>query len=112
MLLLATIGVLAATLITGSAAHWFLGLSLLVALVFGAVTAATDPIFAKRIALRALTCRSSCRREESPNLQEQRCNALYYAACACAPFLPESIALPEASLDLFGHRCVLAVEVV
>jgi hypothetical protein len=65
MLLPATIGVLAATLITGSAAHWFLGLPLLVALVFGAVTAATDPIFAKRIALRALTCRSSCRREES-----------------------------------------------
>ena len=44
ILLLATIGVLAATLITGSAAHWFLGLPLLVALVFGAVTAATDPI--------------------------------------------------------------------
>jgi Na+:H+ antiporter len=44
ILLLATIGVLAATLITGFAAHWLLGLPLLVALVFGAVTAATDPI--------------------------------------------------------------------
>ena len=44
ILLLATAGVLAATLITGFAAHWLLGLPLLVALVFGAVTAATDPI--------------------------------------------------------------------
>ena len=44
ILLLATVGVLAATLITGFAAHWLLGLPLLVALVFGAVTAATDPI--------------------------------------------------------------------
>jgi len=42
--LLATAGVLAATLITGFAAHWALGLPLLVALVFGAITAATDPI--------------------------------------------------------------------
>jgi CPA1 family monovalent cation:H+ antiporter len=44
ILLLATVGVLAATLITGFAAHWLLGLPLLVALVFGAITAATDPI--------------------------------------------------------------------
>ena len=44
ILLLATAGVLAATMITGFAAHWLLGLPLLVALVFGAVTAATDPI--------------------------------------------------------------------
>lgn len=42
--LLATVGVLVATLVTGFAAHWLLGLPLLVALVFGAVTAATDPI--------------------------------------------------------------------
>ena len=42
--LLATVGVLAATLVTGFAAHWLLGLPLLVALVFGAITAATDPI--------------------------------------------------------------------
>jgi monovalent cation:H+ antiporter, CPA1 family len=35
---------LLATLLTGFAAHWLLGLPLLVALVFGAITAATDPI--------------------------------------------------------------------
>jgi CPA1 family monovalent cation:H+ antiporter len=44
ILLLATVGVLAATLITGFSAHWALGLPVLVALVFGAITAATDPI--------------------------------------------------------------------
>ena len=42
--LLATIGVLVATLVTGLAAHWIIGLPVLVALVFGAITAATDPI--------------------------------------------------------------------
>jgi Na+:H+ antiporter len=42
--LLATVGVLVATLVTGFAAHWVLGLPILVALVFGAITAATDPI--------------------------------------------------------------------
>jgi Na+:H+ antiporter len=44
IVLLATAGVLVATLITGFAAHWVLGLPILVALVFGAITAATDPI--------------------------------------------------------------------
>lgn len=44
ILLLATAGVLVATLVTGFAAHWVLGLPILVALVFGAITAATDPI--------------------------------------------------------------------
>jgi CPA1 family monovalent cation:H+ antiporter len=44
ILFLATIGVLTATLVTGFAAHWALGLPILVALVFGAITAATDPI--------------------------------------------------------------------
>jgi Na+:H+ antiporter len=44
ILLLATVGVLAAALITGFAVHWLVGLPLLVALVFGAVAAATDPI--------------------------------------------------------------------
>jgi Na+:H+ antiporter len=44
ILLLATLGVLAATLITGFAAHWVLGLPILVGLVFGTATAATDPI--------------------------------------------------------------------
>jgi monovalent cation:H+ antiporter, CPA1 family len=42
--LLATVGVLLATLVAGFAAHWALGLPLLVALAFGAITAATDPI--------------------------------------------------------------------
>ena len=44
IVLLATAGVLVATLVTGFAAHALLGLPLLIALVFGAVTAATDPI--------------------------------------------------------------------
>ncbi len=44
ILLLATVGVLAATLITGFAAHSVLGLPVLVGLVFGSITAATDPI--------------------------------------------------------------------
>lgn len=44
IVLLATGGVLMATLVTGFAAHWVLGLPVLVALVFGAITAATDPI--------------------------------------------------------------------
>ncbi len=44
IMLLATLGVLVATLVTGFAAHWVLGLPILVALVFGAITAATDPI--------------------------------------------------------------------
>ncbi len=44
IVLLATVGVLVATLVTGFAAHWLLGLPILIALVFGAVTAATDPI--------------------------------------------------------------------
>ena len=43
--LLATVGVLVATLITGFAAHWTLGLPVLVALVFGAITAAGVRIF-------------------------------------------------------------------
>lgn len=42
--LLATIGVLAATLVTGFALYWSLGIPLLVALVFGSIVAATDPI--------------------------------------------------------------------
>lgn len=42
--LLAVVGVLLATLITGFAAHWIVGLPLMVALVFGALISATDPI--------------------------------------------------------------------
>ena len=42
--LLATVGVFAATLISGFALHWGLGIPVLVALVFGAIVAATDPI--------------------------------------------------------------------
>jgi CPA1 family monovalent cation:H+ antiporter len=44
ILLLAIVGVIASTLITGYAVHWSLGFPLLVALLFGAITAATDPI--------------------------------------------------------------------
>jgi Na+:H+ antiporter len=44
ILLLATLGVLVATLITGLAVHWVIGLALSTALVFGAIISATDPI--------------------------------------------------------------------
>ena len=42
--LLATFGVFAATLISGFALHWALGIPVLIALVFGVIVAATDPI--------------------------------------------------------------------
>ena len=42
--LLATVGVFAATLISGLAVHYALGIPVLVALVFGSIVAATDPI--------------------------------------------------------------------
>jgi CPA1 family monovalent cation:H+ antiporter len=42
--LLATAGVFAATMISGFVLHWVLGIPVLVALVFGAIVAATDPI--------------------------------------------------------------------
>jgi monovalent cation:H+ antiporter, CPA1 family len=44
ILLLANAGVLVATLITGFAIHWVFGLSLMVALLFGSMISATDPI--------------------------------------------------------------------
>lgn len=42
--LLATVGVLAATFVSGLAVHWALEIPLLIALVFGSIVAATDPI--------------------------------------------------------------------
>jgi CPA1 family monovalent cation:H+ antiporter len=42
--LLATVGILTATLIAGFAVHWTLGIPILIALVFGAIVSATDPI--------------------------------------------------------------------
>jgi monovalent cation:H+ antiporter, CPA1 family len=42
--LLATIGVLAAAFISGFALHWALGMPILIALIFGAIVSATDPI--------------------------------------------------------------------
>lgn len=42
--LLATVGVLVSTLVTGFAVHWFLSVPLLIALLFGTIVAATDPI--------------------------------------------------------------------
>jgi CPA1 family monovalent cation:H+ antiporter len=42
--LLATVGILTATLISGFALHWVLGIPILVALVFGSIVAATDPV--------------------------------------------------------------------
>ncbi|HEY1422272.1 MAG TPA: Na+/H+ antiporter [Candidatus Acidoferrum sp.] len=44
ILLLANLGVLAATLITGYALHWEIGLPLATTLLFGAIISATDPI--------------------------------------------------------------------
>ncbi|MGH9470349.1 MAG: Na+/H+ antiporter [Terriglobia bacterium] len=44
ILLLANLGVLVATLITGYTVHWVFGLPVLVALVFGAIISATDPV--------------------------------------------------------------------
>jgi len=44
ILLLANVGVLAATAITGFAIHWFFGLPIIIALVFGSIISATDPI--------------------------------------------------------------------
>lgn len=44
ILLLAVVGLLLATCVTGYAVHWILGLPLAVALVFGALISATDPI--------------------------------------------------------------------
>jgi CPA1 family monovalent cation:H+ antiporter len=44
LLLLANAGVLAATLVTGYLVHWAVGMPLMVALIFGAIVSATDPI--------------------------------------------------------------------
>jgi monovalent cation:H+ antiporter, CPA1 family len=44
ILVLANAGVIVAALITGYAIHWIFGLPVLVALVFGAIVSATDPI--------------------------------------------------------------------
>ena len=44
LLLLANAGVLAAILVTGYLIHWAVGLPLMVALIFGAIISATDPI--------------------------------------------------------------------
>ena len=44
ILLLANLGVLAATLITGYALHWEIGPQLVTALLFGSIISATDPI--------------------------------------------------------------------
>src|SRR5258708_3955054 len=44
LLLLANVGVLVAALVTGSLMHWSIGLPVLVALLFGSIISATDPI--------------------------------------------------------------------
>lgn len=44
LLVLATVGILLATLVTGSLVHWMIGLPILIALLFGAIISATDPI--------------------------------------------------------------------
>jgi len=44
LLLLANLGVLLATFVTGYLVHWTIGLPVLVALLFGAIISATDPI--------------------------------------------------------------------
>lgn len=44
ILILANVGVLIATLFTGFALHWAMGLPLMVTLLFGAIISATDPV--------------------------------------------------------------------
>jgi monovalent cation:H+ antiporter, CPA1 family len=44
LLILANVGVLMATLVTGYLVHWAIGLPILIALLFGAIISATDPI--------------------------------------------------------------------
>lgn len=44
LLVLANVGVLLATLVTGYLVHWTTGLPVLIALLFGAIISATDPI--------------------------------------------------------------------
>ncbi|MFZ0960596.1 MAG: cation:proton antiporter [Terriglobia bacterium] len=44
VLLLANVGVLLATSLTGCLVHWVIGLPILIALLFGAIISATDPI--------------------------------------------------------------------
>ena len=44
LLLLANVGVLIAALVTGYVVHWLIGLPLLIALLFGCIISATDPI--------------------------------------------------------------------
>ena len=44
LLLLANVGVLIAALVTGSLVHWLIGLPVLIALLFGSIISATDPI--------------------------------------------------------------------
>ena len=44
LLVLANVGVLLATLVTGSLIHWMIGAPILIALLFGAIISATDPI--------------------------------------------------------------------
>jgi monovalent cation:H+ antiporter, CPA1 family len=44
LLLLANVGVLIAAVVTGCLVHWFIGLPVLIALLFGSIISATDPI--------------------------------------------------------------------
>ena len=44
LLLLANVGVLVAALATGYLVHWLIGLPVLIALLFGSIISATDPI--------------------------------------------------------------------
>jgi CPA1 family monovalent cation:H+ antiporter len=44
LLILANVGVLMATLVTGYLVHWAMGLPILIALLFGAIVSATDPV--------------------------------------------------------------------
>jgi len=44
LLLLANVGVLVAALVTGYLVHWLIGLPVLIALLFGSIISATDPI--------------------------------------------------------------------
>jgi Na+:H+ antiporter len=82
IVLLATVGVLAATLITGFAAHWVLGFPILVGLTFGAITAATDPISVLSIFKEAAVTKRLSTIVESESLFNDGTAAVLYGILA------------------------------
>lgn len=107
LLVLANVGVLLATLVTGYLVHWAIGLPILVALMFGAIISATDPISVLAIFkdLR-MNKRLSVIIEDSL----AACNGLgWFARCSGSRFSTQPrqhLPLPRSDirLDLWGRR--------